>query len=596
MTKNLRTLFINLPQRDLPDNSPPYGAMAVITALHRAGYMDTSFYNMDVIRPTRQEALDYITAFNPDVLAISSPVSTGYEGCKFFSERIKELLLGITVILGGNLAASAEIILRKTCVDFCVLGEGEEACCQLFDEYFPNKSKRTLRNIKGLAFMADEELVITGYAEQLSKEAIFDVDWNILDQISLRNYFPKLGELGQNSISFKYIFPFDYHNIKARKTERLKKTIGVISCSKGCFNRCTYCHRFIKGIRFLPPEIAISRIKELIDRFNVGAIYFADECFGANLKWLRKFCELIKPLDLLWKVGGMRVDIVNPEIINMMKAAGCRSILYGMEAGSQKILNVMEKKVDLSANYKAAKWTLQSGLYTIPQLVIGMPGETPTTISETAEFIAHIKTINRKQNPKEISINFAQALPGTPLYEFGRSAGKIGLEIDDEEDYLLQISDRNAADASSTINFTDFPRLILLSWPFLIRTIVNYKYIVHFGKQHYRIIMASGDGYPSWCQFLRQMRFDGFFALSPSLSYRMRRFVWIIPLISVLRTDGCKAALALIRELVHWWIKGVRGSREVFRFSYKSLRKILSEDIKNAYSGSKDMETLRRGR
>ena len=596
MKKNLRTLFINLPHRNLPDNFPPYGAMAVITALHRAGYVDTSFYNMDVIRPTRQEALDYITSFNPDVLAISSPVSTGYEGCKFFSEKIRKLLPDITVILGGNLAASAEIILRKTCVDLCVLGEGEKACCQLFDEYFPNKSTRTLKSIKGLAFMANEELVITGYAEQLSKETIFNVNWDILDEISVRNYFPKLGELSQKSISFKYIFPFDYGNIKASQPERLEKTIAVIPCSKGCFNRCTYCHRFIKGIRFLPPEIAISRIKELIDRFNVGAINFSDECFGANPKWLRKFCELIKPLDLLWKVGGMRVDMVNPEIISMMKAAGCRSIIYGMESGSENILKIMEKKVDLHANYKAAEWTLDSGLYTIPQLVIGMPGETSTTITETAEFIAHIKTINRKQNPKEIGINFAQALPGTPLYEFGRSTGKIGLGIDTEEDYLQQISDREAADWVSTINFTDFPRLILLSWPFLIRIIVNYRYIAHFGKQHYRIMMASGDGYPSWYQSLRQMRSGVLFSLCPSFFYFMRRFIWIIPLISVLRTDGSKTALALIRELVHWWIKGVRGSRQAFRFSYKSLRKILLEDIKNADSGSKDMEMLRTGR
>ena len=346
MSKDLRILFITMPHRDKPDNFPPYGVLTVITSLRRAGYHDVSFYNMDVLRPSRQEALDHIVTLQPDVLAISSPVSTGYEGCKFFSLGTKKLLPDTTVILGGNLAASSEIILNRTGVDFCFLGEGEIAINWFLEKYFPARQKKDIRAVKGLAFLDDGELVVTGYGEQLPAEKIFEVDWDIMDSQSAGIYFPRLKDFDPHSTTLKSFFP-EHTEFDSGSQQRLEKTLGVFPCSKGCFNRCTYCHRFIKGIRFVPPEKVIRRIEEMIARFDVGAIIFADECFGANPKWLLRFCELIKPLDLLWRVGGMRVDVVSPEIIEMMKDAGCRVIIYGMESGSERILKVMEKRVSL---------------------------------------------------------------------------------------------------------------------------------------------------------------------------------------------------------------------------------------------------------
>jgi anaerobic magnesium-protoporphyrin IX monomethyl ester cyclase len=595
MAKNLRTLFINLPHRDVPDNFPPYGAMAVITALQRAGHRDTSFYNMDVMRPSRNEALDYITSFKPDVLAISSPVSTGYEGSKFFSLEIKKRLPGITVILGGNLAASAEIILSRTGVDFCVLGEGEKACCQLFEKYFPHNSKKALYDVKGLAFLDGGALVITGYAEQLPKEAIFDVDWDILDTNSVKHYFPRLGDLDENSSSFRYFSPHDHNNPSSVPFEAVDKTIGVISCSKGCFNHCTYCHRFVHGARFIPPEIVINRIRELITRFNVGAIAFADECFGANRQWLREFCELIKPLDLLWKVGGMRVDMVTPELLARMKDAGCRTIIYGMESGSERILKVMEKRVTLKENFDAAKWTIDAGLHTTVQLVVGMPGETPETIEETAHYVYDVMTLNNSQNPGAISINFAQALPGTPLYEYGRRTGSIGQTLEEEEQYLLRISDRNASDSSTTLNFTGYPRLILLSWPMLIRCHVNYMYVQRFGLNHYYNMIFKSNKPPSLLDFMRTKKLGLLLDRYPLAVYKLRIFMWLVSLLQLIRKEGVARSLKLLKEFLFFYLKNPPKKRR-FLWEYKSLRRILEEDRDQSYLGSKEMVLLRRGR
>ena len=64
VTKNIKSIFITLPQRGLPSVTPPFGAMAVINSLRKAGYKDTSLYNIDVLRPSREDAIDYIVNYN----------------------------------------------------------------------------------------------------------------------------------------------------------------------------------------------------------------------------------------------------------------------------------------------------------------------------------------------------------------------------------------------------------------------------------------------------------------------------------------------------------------------------------------------------
>ena len=80
MRIDLKCIFITLPQRDRPSEVPPFVAMAVINSLRKAGYKDTFLYNIDILRPSREDAVDYIVNYNPEILCISAPVSTGYAG------------------------------------------------------------------------------------------------------------------------------------------------------------------------------------------------------------------------------------------------------------------------------------------------------------------------------------------------------------------------------------------------------------------------------------------------------------------------------------------------------------------------------------
>jgi len=594
VTINIKSIFITFPQRGRPGFTPPYGAMAVINSLHKAGYKDTILYNIDVLRPTREDAIEYIVNYNPDILCISTPVSTAYNNCKFFSLELKQRLPNIIIVLGGNMAVSAEILLQKTGVDFCVLGEGEKVCCQLFDKVVRNRPRKEYYTIKGLAFLDGARFVNTGYADQLSKEEIFDIEWDILDSVSIKYYFRMVKDMNRQAL--KYFFnnadsSLD-SNSKSNEERVLNKSIATVFCSKGCVTHCTFCHRFSKGIRIIPPDIVVGRIKKLIERFNVGAVYYSDECFGASAKWLREFCELIKPLNIIWRVSGMRVSQVSPDIIKMMKEAGCRSIIYGTEAGSERILKVMEKRVSLKDNYNAIRWTVEAGLYTVPQLVIGMPGECPETIKETAEFISYALTLDKSQNPKDVSINYAQALPGTPLYEYGRSVGLIGATIEEEEQYLLSVSNKNAGDGTKTINFTDYPRLMLLSYPRFIKSIVNYRYVKKFGVDHYYKMIFQEYKRPVILHILKNKSISDIFYLYPTLIYKFRHLLWIVRFMEIVKLNGLAYALGLFKEYLMYIGNNLRGKKIIFE--YISLRKTIDQNS-NAYTGNKEMEILRKG-
>jgi len=200
VTKNIKSIFITLPQRDKPSDIPPFGAMAVINSLRRAGYKDTFLYDINVLRPSREDTIDYIVNCNPGLLCISATVSTSYEYCKFISLELKQRLPNVIILLGGNLAASAEILLQKTCVDFCVLGEGEKVCCQLFDKIAKNRPRKEFYAIKGLAFLDGARFVNTGYADQLAKEDMFDVDWDVLDSASIKYCFRHVKDMDQQHL------------------------------------------------------------------------------------------------------------------------------------------------------------------------------------------------------------------------------------------------------------------------------------------------------------------------------------------------------------------------------------------------------------
>ena len=482
-----KILIVTIPLRPIPTDFPPMGSLSVITALKKAGFNNTEFYDIDYLRPALSDVLNYIEDKKPDILGISAVVSTAYEYTKNLSLEIQKRLPETTILMGGNLGASAEIVLKKTGVEYICTSEGERTAVDFVNCWKTAKSKDDFKNVNGLTFLdQNNEMVITPFQDPVEAEKVYDIDWSLMGEGEKIEFFFPLSHLApiiSNSFSL---------DPRVSDSHRKGKRVAGLAASKGCVARCTFCHRWDKGIRYIPVPVLMERLDKLIEKYNVGFVNFSDENFGTDRKWLAQFILEIAKRDILWRVSGMRVNTIDPESIKKMKEAGCSCIYYGMESGSQKILDVMEKVTKVEQNYNAVKWMAENNLYTIVQLIIGMPGETQETIDETSKFTSYFVEQSPNTDPNALSINFAQALPGTPLYEIARRKGQIGSFIEGEEKYLYQISDRDARDGETFLNFTEYPRLLLEKWHFNIQRETRSAYIKKWGMDnYYKVVLNS---------------------------------------------------------------------------------------------------------
>ncbi|MBT3553021.1 MAG: B12-binding domain-containing radical SAM protein [Rhodospirillaceae bacterium] len=615
----MKIVIATTPIRPVPVFFPPVGSLSLINYLRKNGVEDVEFHHIDGNRPTYEDALARIVAAKPDIVGISSVVSTAYHYTKQLSLDIKAALPNCLIVVGGNLAASAEILLRRTGVDLCVLGEGEKVFLNIAEHAKTHHQASDFIAVPGLAVLdTNGKLVNTGYEAQISAAEVYDLDWQDLEENCDMGLYV-IPAFGDDGVPMRPQFRRDARSFAPH---RQGKNFTLLVDGKGCVAKCTFCHRWDKGMRYIPVETFMQRIDEVVARYNVGFLEIGSENFGSDRRWLASFFEEIKKRDVLWYTGAMRTKSVSPELIAAMKDAGCVAINYGMETGSKKILKVMEKKVDLQDNFNAQKWTADAGFETVVQLVLGMPGESPETIRETVEFCKYSFTLHPELNPNNLSINYAQALPGTPLYEYGRHQGLIGQDLDGEEEYLLRISDRDAHDEATTLNFTNYPDLVCQSWRPLINIEVIHAFVQKFGLEQYRRVMrgeyttaapARDDGYfgnpkrlvgrnpvprtgiGGLISHIVNGRFGEAIISHPTLFYRLRRFLPLIVFLRNLTRFPMGHNLRLLRQYFAFLLSYPQR-RSDDKFEYVSLRKIVWEDAGAISSDDVEMAPLRRGR
>jgi radical SAM superfamily enzyme YgiQ (UPF0313 family) len=470
-------MFATIPLR-APSSHLPIASLAIMTSLKEKGYTDLHLYEINILRPSYEEVLEKFRALRPDVIGLSAVVSTSYAFVKKLTKDLKNILPECLIVCGGNMVASANVLLHRTHVDVCCTGEGEDTMVDLVALWEQGAvNSHGLKMVKGVSFLDEVgNMVTTPFAEQLSESRIFNIDWDLADSIDA---IDRCFSTSSADHSLFYTDP-RYYDPKRRG-----KSYGRFYASKGCVARCTFCHRFTKGIRYVPMDILERRLKVFIKRFNVGFIAFSDENFATHPKWIDPFLEMITKLDVLWAVGGIRVNKITEDLLSKMYAAGCTTVAYGTETGSAKMLAIMEKKVTVEDNYSIATLTPKANLFYAPQMVIGMPGENNETIDETIDFVKELYSKDPFIHPQTMQVNYAQALPGTPLYEAARLRRKDPDSLDAEEDYLMQISDKNARDIESTVNHTDIPYLIWKTWGYKMRVSANYAYIKKFGMSEF---------------------------------------------------------------------------------------------------------------
>jgi radical SAM superfamily enzyme YgiQ (UPF0313 family) len=607
----MKITICTTPIRPVPTDYPPFGSLAVIQSLRSAGY-DPYFFDIDGLRPSFDRVVEFFRKQQPEVVGISAVVSTAYEYTKRLSKVLKQIIPNVRIVVGGNLAASAEILHRLCGVDFCAIGEGEKVSVNLI-EYLESHKRAldysALKNIKGITYLHDGEMVFTGYESPIPAEELFQPDFDILEKYSRV----------ENFITDPFTRDDFAQDPRSYEPHRAGKKMATVVSAKGCVARCTFCHRWDKGFRQIPAETVIAKIKYLMDRYNVGFIQFGDENFGSDRKETDKLIELLKPLDILYEVAGVRCRSVDPDLLKRLKASGCVALYYGMETGSPNMLQVMEKKTELEQNLRAARWSYEAGLYTIYQLVVAMPGESPETIAETTAFLESVTEFLPDSPTKRLSVNYIQALPGTPVYEYARTNNLIGKSLEDEESYLLEISDVNANDDSKFLNFTKQDYLTVRSWRQQIKIECLAHYLRHnnlyngrlsdivrnlswliplnrFDPERYIQLKATKSGtksdyYTQGSYFnISRQRYNYVVA---GAFYPIRHvFIWAWLLITHFKQFPVKV---FVKDL--WETISRRMRRQSGEIPYKSLRKVVAEIAPAPQSPSEAaMVPLRAGR
>ena len=188
----MKILFATTPIRPEPTTFPPVAPLSMMKYLRKRGIKNIDFYNIDFLRPSFEDAIEYIVQSKPDIIGLSAVVSTAYRYTRDMSLELKRRMPETLIVLGGNLVASANVILEKTGVDVCVNGEGETVFYNLIERARTTRSTIDFFDIPGLIYMgSNNKLINTGFGSLIKDDEIYDYDvQDMIDDGSFEHYLP----------------------------------------------------------------------------------------------------------------------------------------------------------------------------------------------------------------------------------------------------------------------------------------------------------------------------------------------------------------------------------------------------------------------
>jgi radical SAM superfamily enzyme YgiQ (UPF0313 family) len=338
---------------------------------------------IDFHKSSFEESKKVIEKENPDVIGVNCLTMNRMNSIEL-TKIAKEVNPDIKTILGGHHAhfMYEQILNNFPSVDYVVFSEGEVTMNNLVDNF--DRAK----NVKGIAFKNDGSIINTGMRDLANLD---ELPFPCYDDIDLNKY------LG--------IKPFEKDRIRT----------DVIS-SRGCKYACQFCNeiRFWRGWRMRSAKNVVDEIEWLQKTEDVEFVFFADDIFSVDEKRVIDICKEIldRKLGIKWWCE-TRVDCVTERMLKWLEKAGCLMVEYGVESGSQKILDNINKRITIEQIRKAFKMTKKTGMLAEFLFMVGNPGETWDTIEETKMLISEIE-------PDFLIGSITYVYPATALYEIAK--------------------------------------------------------------------------------------------------------------------------------------------------------------------------------
>lgn len=415
----MKTLLINPfitvseddPAQPSPMLSLPYLASYLIQNNFNAGILDISGSGSDNVTMVngkkrfglrKDEIIERIAVFNPDLVGISAPSTTHSDDVHELAAIVKSVDHDIKVVVGGAHASSnPERVLSDKNIDLVVIGEGEETLLEIVRRM---KDKEQIDDVKGTALMKNGKFV----------------------KNTPRPYIDDLDSIG---FPARHLLPMDnYFRVYQKGVNyTMRPRFTTMISSRGCPGNCIYCA--VKTVwgrrwRYRSAKNVVDEIEHLIKEYNIGEVHFLDDSISVSKKRLIEICDEIlkRKLDIKWTTpNGIAVWFMDKALLRKMKAAGCYRLTFGLESGNKETLNFAGKNYDYEHAKEMIKYAHKIGLWTIGTFIIGFPYEKKESIEDTVKFA--IST----------SLDFAvfyiaNPFPGTKMYEYFQKEGLIPKE------------------------------------------------------------------------------------------------------------------------------------------------------------------------
>lgn len=305
------------------------------------------------------------------------------------------------VLAGGPHVTAVPDEALERGIDIVIRGEGEETIRELCRS-IEQREISSLETMKGVSYLHPQ-----------TYQRIHNPP---------RKYIQNLDEL---PFPARHLFP-PLDSYKGQPILGAKVPIGNVMTSRGCPYNCNFCYKAIFGrkYRYRSIENVLDEWRELIERYHVKEIAISDDLFNANPARAIEMCERIIKEDLVlpWNCpNGLRVDTATEELLRKMRTAGCYRVAFGVESGSQKILDNIGKHMTLNQIETAFVYAKKCGIKTTAFLMLGNLGDTEETMQQTIDF-------TKKLGPDFAQFTIATPYPGTALYDVVRKEGKLLIE------------------------------------------------------------------------------------------------------------------------------------------------------------------------
>jgi len=343
--------------------------------------------------PVWNEVRDILKEFDPDVVGFTVLTPEVGSAVKF-SAVAKEGRGDRIVVWGGHHATFLpDDVLNYGVVDIVVRGEGEKTAIEMMLALAYGKEK--LSEVKGISYRDDDGKIYHNAEQEMIEN---------LDSI-----------------------PFPAHHL-ALFPESFKRMerIGIMT-NRGCPFKCGYCSSPTftkKSVRFRSFENILEEIHYVTGFYNKNIVSFLDDNFTINKKRVIELCEHLIQANMRVSWDTMtRADILNEDVVKILKKAGCCGVSIGIESGSERILKMINKGVDLSKVIDAYKLLYKYDIPSGANFMAGFPEETLEDIQKTFNLMKKIKTEN-------INFNIFEPIPGSPLLDDAKRLGLVPQDVD----------------------------------------------------------------------------------------------------------------------------------------------------------------------